>query len=67
MISTEVEPVYLVRNHNGSLDTMVCEDRRLILMAQAIKGPQSLVRVPFETNLDLCSEELSFQYHQSNN
>lgn len=67
MSVTEVEPVYLIQNVNQTVDMTVCSDRKLMLMAQAIKGPTSLVRVPFETPFDLRSEELAFTYKQSCN
>lgn len=61
---TTASPAYLLRNINGTLDTMVCNDSHIVVTLSRI---HEMRRVPFNAALDLRAEELSFSYKQSQN
>ena len=68
----ELENLYLIRNGNGTVDTMVCNDLRMVEWAATAAGCtrggiQELTQVPAYTKIDLDSTELKFAYRTSQN
>lgn len=72
MTATLVDNLYVVKNGNGTIDTMQCRDLRMVKwIANATSSPRGgvkeVVQISVLENLDLDSTELSFDYKHSMN
>lgn len=70
-MKTLVDNLYLVRNRNGSVDTVACGPLMAGIISRATGstkgGVESITQISKLVPWDLRSEELSFNYVQSEN
>lgn len=71
-MTVAIKNLYVVRNGNGTVDTMVCGDPRMVEWAKLASGctrggVQDVVQIPSIAKIDLDSTELAFKYRTSQN